>query len=361
MALIHGVAIVRGTTLAGLSAVLLSCAQAREPTQHDKDLVLRWLTCGECTEGEMDSVVSSVERTTASGLLGDALTRTPPAVLTNVRIAAGAQWTRVGGTPQDSAAWVSTFTANYLATMQRRAAIALGTLGDTATLRAALADSARFDLRQDVRRVIRRSLEDAGAPGFLPPGVAQVVARPDSFRLATGSSQLLEAVVLDADGAMLSTPVTWTSSDPEVARVDTVASGRWSVSAREPGHAVLTATARGVSGSTSVTVASEPARGPLPPLLTIRGGNHQVGRANRLLDSALVVRVTRAGVPMYRVSVAWTLRQGGVDGPTHVDSTGVDGTASYRLRLGQTPGLVVVTAFLVDAPSQRVRFILQAR
>ena len=68
-----------------------------------------------------------------------------------------------------------------------------------------------------------------------------------------GATVQLTAVVLDADGAPLANvPVTWSSSNPNVATVD--ANGV--VTARSDGFVTITATGGGVSGTTSMHVSS---------------------------------------------------------------------------------------------------------
>lgn len=356
----------RANTLGRLASpvvmlALMSCMSCRggEATPHDRDLILQWLACDECTDGELSAVVDSVGATVARSLLAEALLRTPEAAAENIRAALGAEWARVGGVPADSAAWVTRFTANYVSTMQRRAAIGLGVLGDTATLRIALANPPAIGMRDDVRRGIAEQLAAARGPGFAPEAVARVVTRPDSFRIAPGDTARLEAIALGAAGNMLSRPVTWTSSDTLVAFVDTLAPGRWAVMGRTPGYAALTATADIVSGHSGVIVAPQAA---VTQHIAILSGDHQTGAVAMPLDSFLVVRVTDSGgTELAGAVVEWIVRQGGANAPVASQVTDASGVAAYKPVLGPTPGPVTITARLRDTPGQSVRFIVRAR
>lgn len=78
---------------------------------------------------------------------------------------------------------------------------------------------------------------------------------PETVSVAAGVSQPLAAVVVDDAGQPVAKPVTWTSSDPNVAAFD-AATG--SVVAKAAGKAQLTATVGTLSKTVEVTV-TEPA------------------------------------------------------------------------------------------------------
>jgi uncharacterized protein YjdB len=83
------------------------------------------------------------------------------------------------------------------------------------------------------------------------PEVATVVVTPSTVELSVRESTLLRAEILDPKGNPLSNrPVSWSSSDPDVAPVD----GDGIVVGLTPGIATLVATVEGRSGSAQVSV-----------------------------------------------------------------------------------------------------------
>ena len=91
---------------------------------------------------------------------------------------------------------------------------------------------------------------DSPPPTGSGAAVATVVATPDSVRLLTTGTAQLTAQVKAADGTVLTRPVTWSSSAPNVIEV----SAAGVVTAREPGIAVITATSEGKSATAFATV-----------------------------------------------------------------------------------------------------------
>jgi len=90
------------------------------------------------------------------------------------------------------------------------------------------------------------------------------IASPSTFML-TGTSVQLTAIVLDANSAVLANvPVTWSSSNPNVAAID--ANGV--LTATTPGFVTITATGGGVSGTAFMhvesSVSSQRTSGPSP-------------------------------------------------------------------------------------------------
>jgi uncharacterized protein YjdB len=85
--------------------------------------------------------------------------------------------------------------------------------------------------------------------------VASVTVSPASASVQVGKSTTLTATVKAADGSTLTDrPVTWKSSDDDVASVD----GRGVVTGVRPGSATITATSGGKSGSSAITVTAVP-------------------------------------------------------------------------------------------------------
>src|SRR5205814_1701313 len=88
-----------------------------------------------------------------------------------------------------------------------------------------------------------------------PAPVASITVTPSADTLVVGDSATFSATLRDAAGHPLNgRSVTWTVSDPSVARID-FASGQWTgIRALKSGSAVLTATSEGKSGEARITV-----------------------------------------------------------------------------------------------------------
>jgi PKD repeat protein len=84
--------------------------------------------------------------------------------------------------------------------------------------------------------------------------VASVDVTPTSASVGVGSRVQLSATVHDADGNVLSRPVTWSSSDPTVAAVNRDGL----VGGMSAGAAVITASSGGQSGTSAITVSGGP-------------------------------------------------------------------------------------------------------
>ena len=91
--------------------------------------------------------------------------------------------------------------------------------------------------------------ETTPAPTGTGAAVATVVVTPDSIRLVAPATKQLVAQVKAADGSVLTRPVTWSTSTPNV--IDVSPSGL--VSARDGGTATITATSDGKSASVFAT------------------------------------------------------------------------------------------------------------
>jgi hypothetical protein len=104
-------------------------------------------------------------------------------------------------------------------------------------------------------------------PPPLPEPVAAVTVSPDSVTVAVGETAQLSATVTDSAGTVLiDRPVSWTTGDSMVARVD----GHGLVSAVAVGMTLILATCDGQSGSAMVTVQTA---GGMPGLLRVDADN----------------------------------------------------------------------------------------
>jgi hypothetical protein len=129
-----------------------------------------------------------------------------------------------------------------------------------AALGAAWIVASAGDARDSVRVTVTAPLTATAPAQPAPPTVARVDIAGADLSLEVGAPpQTLSAAVLDASGRPVSRPVTWSSSNPQVASVD--GSGR--VTATGAGTAQITAAADGRSDQVRVTVAAAPA--PTPP------------------------------------------------------------------------------------------------
>ncbi len=90
------------------------------------------------------------------------------------------------------------------------------------------------------------------ATGPAGPIVAQVTVSPGSADIAVGGTVQLTATVKDADGNVMTEPVSWTSDSPGVARVSTTGL----VTGMSVCLATIKASSGTRSGSASITVSA---------------------------------------------------------------------------------------------------------
>src|SRR5690606_38534467 len=141
------------------------------------------------------------------------------------------------------------------------------------------------------------------------------------------------ATVRSADGRALSgREVTWSSSNLSVATVN----AQGVVTGVAEGVATIRATSEGQTGTASVTV--------IPASFSIHSGNHQNGLMLDTLAAPLAVLLLNgAGGPRAGVPVTFAVTSGGGSLSAGGVSTGADGIAMVRWRLGPTPGEQSVT------------------
>jgi hypothetical protein len=139
----------------------------------------------------------------------------------------------------------------------------------------------------------------------------------------------LTAKVLDAEGAvLLDVPVTWSSSNPNIASVNSFAE----VKGLRPGDATITATARDAKGTITIHV------DPPPNSVRIVTPQPIIVRTGRSLPLAAEVR-DRGGNVLPKAFVSWSVKAAAAPerpGAATVDSAG-------RLA-GATMGSVIITA-----------------
>lgn len=326
-------------------------------TERDEEILMAWLACDECTEGELQRVVDSLGPR-ALPALRETLLGSLDEALANVEALAEAEYERGARQGPDTAAFVLTARENLRALYHRRAILALGALGDTATLREAYELRASRSYRDDVLAVLEQTLAEAGAPGFLPPNVASVIVRPLATSAAPGDSVVFEAVARDGAGNLLSAPLDWTVAGAG-ATVDSPVPARGIVrlSGAATGTVVVRAEApSGAAGSASVVVGAAP-----PPAgsLAIVSGDGQAGPTGTTASEPLVVELRGAqGQLLSGVDVSWTVQRPDVAVQNLATSTTASGRAEVTIDYGTRPGRIIVVA---SAPGVApVRFQLRA-
>jgi hypothetical protein len=323
-----------------LASTLAACVD----DAAEQERLMAWLSCDECTDGELAFVVDTLGQR-AQPALRRALLGSLEDYTANVEAIAGAEWSATPGMVGDSATFVDSIVANVRATVQRRATIGLGALGDTATLREAYNTTPLVPYRANVLLLIEESLAGSGAPGFAPRVVSSILVRPATLTLAPGGSDALEAIVRDAGGVPLVRALAWASSDPVLVSVASPVPARGVVTAPGvgTGSATITVTAPGgVTGTAVVDVVTPP-----PPVgsIAILSGDAQVDTAGTPLDAPLVVFVTDGlGTELSGVTVDWTVEQPGGGTAYYNTLTDSFGRASLTFGLTATPGRILVTA-----------------
>jgi uncharacterized protein YjdB len=125
-----------------------------------------------------------------------------------------------------------------------------------------------------------------------PPPVASVTVASPASALAVGQSVTLAPVVADARGAVLTgRRVTWSSSVPRVALVDTTGK----VTAFTAGTTTITALSEGVSG-TAMVVVSAPAGTVAPAIATVSPATLSPGVSGTITGSNFIAGATNTAV-----------------------------------------------------------------
>jgi hypothetical protein len=167
---------------------LLALTGCKSLNQAEERTLKRWLLCEECVEGERDSVVALGDR--AVDALAEALSGPPKEGRNTIRKHAEAMYDRnPAPAPLGRKEYVELAVGNYVATYQKRAAIALRGIGTPrahAVLVAALRDEGRY--RKDVLPVLGESV-----------GASISVVAGDSQHAAIDEPLKEKPVVLVAD------------------------------------------------------------------------------------------------------------------------------------------------------------------
>src|SRR5688572_23243896 len=141
--------------------------------------------------------------------------------------------------------------------------------------------------------------------------VATVTVAPASDTLAVNETVQLGATPRSASGAMLSTPVDWSSGSSQIASV----SSTGLVTARQAGVTTITATSDGKTGQASILVVAPPPPPPPPPPAAV--ASVTVTPATTSVDSSKTVQLTAVvrdanGGTLTGRTVTWTSLTPGV-------------------------------------------------
>jgi hypothetical protein len=294
---------------------------SRRLADSEYDILLAWLTCDHCVEGERPGVQSLGPK--AVPHLASALKEVPELITAAARREVVKVWAPMITGDRDL------FVQRQLDALEEmvrmRAAVSLGDLGAEWELRRALKDAEARGYGENLIRVIQGALQWAEYGG---PVVAVVRVLPDSLTLPLGSLGGLAVSVTDEFGNRLELPLDWRSSDTSVVQVDMGGA----LTPVAPGSAFVVAEADGVSGQAAVTVVSDR---PVPPRIHIFHGDHQQGlTAADLPERVRVQALAEDGTGVVGVLPEWSvLRGGGSVQPSSEPSDG-SGVASAQWALG---------------------------
>jgi hypothetical protein len=171
---------------------------------------------------------------------------------------------------------------------------------------------------------------------------ATVTLTPADTTIDLGGTAQLRVTISDAFGSPLATSVTWSSTNPAVAAVDSF--GR--VTGLMGGNAQIEAVSGGARGIAVIRVAGGPQPPPPPPAgatVTKVSGDLQSGPAGSTLPLPLVVRVRdNAGNPVPNATVQWRVAFGGGTVTPGTASTDANGHAQTSWTLGSLVGVQTV-------------------
>ena len=182
-------------------------------------------------------------------------------------------------------------------------------------------------------RTVTGSVSHLGTYAVLmQPRVETVVISPDNQSLRVARTLQFVGVCKDGEGQVLNRPIVWSSSNPDIVRIDPVTGVATGV---YPGDAVITGTSEKISGTNRITVVSGPAASVAP-----QAGNGQSAPLNGAVAVPPSVKVIDAeSVPVKGVTVTFAVTGGGgtITGADAVtDLNGIASVGSWVL--GPLPG-----------------------
>jgi uncharacterized protein YjdB len=172
--------------------------------------------------------------------------------------------------------------------------------------------------------------------------VASIRVWPDSLILDQGESRLISASTYDSNGNVSGRPITYTSSNTAVAKLD----ANWKVVGVAPGTARIIASSEGVEAYIGVRVVAVPTGSPGGYTIEKISGDGQTAEFGQELPLQLMVRVLRAGYPVANAQVTWTADSGGGFIYTYPNTglTDSNGRATIKWYMGPKEGRQLATA-----------------
>jgi len=172
--------------------------------------------------------------------------------------------------------------------------------------------------------------------------VASIRVWPDSLILDQGESRLISASTYDSNGNVSGRPVTYTSSDTAVAKLN----ASWKVVGVAPGTARIIVSSEGVEAYIGVRVLAVPTGPSGGYTIEKISGDGQTAEFGQELPLQLMVRVLRAGYPVANAQVTWTADSGGGFIYTYPNTglTDSNGRATIKWYMGPREGRQLATA-----------------
>jgi hypothetical protein len=294
---------------------------SRRLADSEFDILLAWLICDYCVDGERPGVQSLGPKTIP--YLAAALKEVPELITVATRRELENTWSPEISDDRDL------FVQRHLTALeemvQMRAAVSLGDLGAERELRRALEAAGARGYGEDLIRVIQGALQWAENDG---PLVAVVRVLPHTLTLPMGSAGHLAVGVEDEFGNALELPLEWRSSDTSVVQVDMVGA----LTPVAPGSASVTAAANGVPGQATIEVVPTQ---PAPPRIHIFHGDHQQGLTATVLGERVRVQVLEEdGTGVVGVYPEWSVLRGGGSVQPSSEPSDSSGVASAQWTLG---------------------------
>ncbi|HEX2189572.1 MAG TPA: Ig-like domain-containing protein [Longimicrobiaceae bacterium] len=185
----------------------------------------------------------------------------------------------------------------------------------------------------------------APAPVVVAP-VASVSVAPASTSVVVGGAALLDVVVKDAAGSVLTgRPVAWSTSNAAVATV----SGSGVVTGVAMGNATITATVEGKTGKASVSVSADPAG--VASRIVVAPGADTLSALGATAQLGATV-YSQAGSAMSGAAVTWSSLDAGV--------ATVDAVGKVTAKAAGTARIVAASGGLSDTATVLVRQVVAA-
>ena len=184
------------------------------------------------------------------------------------------------------------------------------------------------------------------------PGVPAALAlhEPEFIFTSLAQNHLILADLTDGGGDPIDTPLTWSTSDPGVVKVN----GDGLATALSVGTAIVTVHYGSMTDTLPVTVRQDPA------YLVAELGNGQTGLPSQALIMPLTIMVTDAlGFRIRNVPITFATTNAGASVSPDTTSTDIFGTAATTFTLGPALGAYTATATVTGTPLS-VSFTAQA-